>query len=50
MIKRIRGIAFTTRASPSFGNRMVDDSKELLQKYVGDVFVYKDHYKGKLLK
>lgn len=46
MIKRVRGIAFTTRASPSFGNRMVDDSKVLLQKYVGDVFVYKDHYKG----
>jgi hypothetical protein len=27
---------------------MVDDSKELLNKYVNDVFVYKDHYKGNI--
>jgi len=45
-IKRIRGIAFTTRASPSFGNRMIEDTKTALNKYSNDVFIYKDHYKA----
>ena len=46
-MKRIRGIAFTTRLSPAIGNRVIDTAKEALTKYTGDVYVYGDHYKGK---
>ena len=46
-IRRIRGVAFTTRVSPMFAPRMVDAAKSLLLKYAQDVFIYTDHYKGK---
>lgn len=45
-VKRVRGIAYTTRLNPSFATRMVDTAKGILTPYVADVFVYTDHYKG----
>ena len=45
-IKRIRGIAYSTRVSPQISNRMVTSARSLLNHFVPDVFVYTDHYKG----
>jgi RNA 3'-terminal phosphate cyclase-like protein len=46
MIKRIRGIAYSTRVSPSISNRVVESSRFLLNKYIPDVWVFTDHYLG----
>jgi RNA 3'-terminal phosphate cyclase-like protein len=45
-VKRIRGIAYSTRVSPQISNRMVTSARSLLNHFVPDVFVYTDHYKG----
>ncbi|KNC54939.1 18S rRNA biogenesis protein RCL1 [Thecamonas trahens ATCC 50062] len=45
-IRRIRGVAYTTRLSPLFASRMVDAAKSVLVDYMADVFIYTDHYKG----
>ena len=45
MVKRIRGIAYSTRVSPQIANRMVTSARSLLNHFVPDVFVYTDHYK-----
>ena len=45
-IKRVRGIAYTSRCSPQHGNRIVASSRALLNKFIPDVYVYTDHYKG----
>ena len=46
-VKRIRGTAFTTRVSPTTANRVVDAVRGLCNKFIPDVYVYTDHYKGK---
>ncbi|GFU31383.1 RNA 3'-terminal phosphate cyclase-like protein [Nephila pilipes] len=46
-IKRIRGYAYSVRVSPAMSRRMVDASKGLLLKFLPDVYIYSDHYKGK---
>ncbi|KAI9204732.1 RNA 3'-terminal phosphate cyclase domain-containing protein [Polychytrium aggregatum] len=45
-IKRIRGIAYATRISPQMANRVVDAARSLLTRYIPDVYVYTDIYKG----
>lgn len=45
-IKRIRGIAYSTRVAPTMANRMVEGAKEVLASLTQDVFIYVDHYKG----
>eukprot|EP01112_Ceratiomyxa_fruticulosa_P012093 TRINITY_DN3332_c0_g2_i1.p1 TRINITY_DN3332_c0_g2~~TRINITY_DN3332_c0_g2_i1.p1 ORF type:complete len:422 (-),score=68.49 TRINITY_DN3332_c0_g2_i1:38-1120(-) len=45
-VRRIRGIAYSTRVSPQFSNRVIDSSKSLLTKFTGDVYISSDHYKG----
>eukprot|EP00041_Stephanoeca_diplocostata_P015377 m.293085 g.293085 ORF g.293085 m.293085 type:complete len:360 (+) comp20014_c0_seq3:260-1339(+) len=45
-IKRIRGIAFSTRVSPQTGNRVVDSARGVLNKLLPDVYIYTDHYRG----
>jgi RNA 3'-terminal phosphate cyclase-like protein len=46
-IKRIRGVAYTTKCSPQFANRMVETARGVLNDYIPDVYIYSDHYKGK---
>lgn len=46
-IRRIRGYAYSVRVSPAMASRMVDKSKGLLLKFLPDVYIYTDHYKGK---
>lgn len=45
-IKRIRGIAYATRVSPQNSNRMVESSRQLLNRFIPDVFIYSDVYRG----
>jgi len=45
-IKRIRGVAWATRVSPSVPNRMIESAKSLLLKFIPDVYIYSDHSTG----
>lgn len=45
-IKRIRGIAYATRVSPQMANRVMDAARGLLTRYIPDVYIYTDVYKG----
>ncbi|TPX36730.1 hypothetical protein SmJEL517_g01166 [Synchytrium microbalum] len=45
-IKRIRGIAYATRLSPQMANRVVESARSLLTRYIPDVYIYTDVYKG----
>ncbi|TFK55090.1 18S rRNA biogenesis protein [Heliocybe sulcata] len=45
-IKRIRGIAHAVRVSPQFSNRMIDASRSILNRYIPDIYLYSDVYKG----
>ncbi|KAH8116860.1 18S rRNA biogenesis protein [Phellopilus nigrolimitatus] len=45
-IKRIRGIAHAVRVSPQFSNRMIDASRSVLNRYIPDIYLYSDVYKG----
>merc|ERR1712224_316358 len=45
-VKRVRGIAYTTRVSPQFAARMVDAARGVLNDYLPDVWIYTDHSKG----
>ncbi len=45
-IKRIRGIAYATRVSPQMANRVMEASRSLLTRYIPDVYIYTDVYKG----
>ncbi|KAJ3297440.1 rRNA-processing endoribonuclease [Borealophlyctis nickersoniae] len=45
-VKRIRGIAYATRVSPQMANRVVDSARGLLTRYIPDVYIYTDVYKG----
>jgi len=45
-IKRIRGIAYSMRVSPSLANRLIETAKGLLLKFLPDVYIYVDHQKG----
>lgn len=45
-IKRIRGIAHSVRVSPQLANRMVEASRGLLNRYIPDIYLYTDIYRG----
>ncbi|KZT26405.1 18S rRNA biogenesis protein [Neolentinus lepideus HHB14362 ss-1] len=45
-IKRIRGIAHAVRVSPQFSNRMIEASRSVLNRYIPDIYLYSDVYKG----
>jgi RNA 3'-terminal phosphate cyclase-like protein len=45
-VKRIRGIAYCTRISPLIANRMQESARSLLTKYIPDVYIYTDVFKG----
>ena len=46
MVKRIRGVAFSTRVSPHMCNRMVDGARGVLNALLSDVFIFTDHMSG----
>jgi RNA 3'-terminal phosphate cyclase-like protein len=61
-IRRIRGIAYplfsdsfyfsftfvsyATKVAPTLTNRIVDSARGILNKFMQDVYIYNDHYKG----
>ncbi|XP_061182618.1 RNA 3'-terminal phosphate cyclase-like protein [Saccostrea echinata] len=45
-IKRIRGIAWAVRVAPVVTNRIVDSARSILNKFIPDIYIYTDHYKG----
>ncbi|CAO3642533.1 unnamed protein product [Cunninghamella blakesleeana] len=45
-IRKIRGIAYCTRVSPQTANRLVESARSLLNRYIPDIFIYTDVYKG----
>ncbi|WVQ82113.1 18S rRNA biogenesis protein RCL1 [Cryptococcus sp. DSM 104549] len=45
-IKKIRGVAYSTRVSPQFANRMVESARSILNRYIPDIYLYTDVYKG----
>jgi RNA 3'-terminal phosphate cyclase-like protein len=47
MVKRIRGIAYSTKVSPQASNRMVDGARGVLNALLADVFIFTDHMSGK---
>eukprot|EP00301_Raphidiophrys_heterophryoidea_P023413 c7316_g1_i2.p1 GENE.c7316_g1_i2~~c7316_g1_i2.p1 ORF type:complete len:364 (+),score=87.47 c7316_g1_i2:1254-2345(+) len=45
-IKRVRGIAFSAKVSPHISNRVVESARGILNRFLPDVYIYTDHYKG----
>ncbi|CAH1400134.1 unnamed protein product [Nezara viridula] len=45
-IKKIRGIAFASKVSPSMANRFIEAAKGEMLKFIPDVFITSDHLKG----
>uniref|UniRef100_A0ACB8ES52 rRNA-processing endoribonuclease n=1 Tax=Sphaerodactylus townsendi TaxID=933632 RepID=A0ACB8ES52_9SAUR len=45
-IKRIRGVAYSVRVSPQIANRIVDSARNILNKFLPDIYIYTDHMKG----
>lgn len=43
MIKRIRGIAFSTKVSPQFVNRMIYAARGIFNSFLPDVHIFSDH-------
>lgn len=46
MVKRIRGVAFSTKVSPQSVNRMVDGARGVLNALLADVYIFTDHMSG----
>jgi len=45
-IKRIRGVAWGVRVSPSVANRVVETAKGKLLQFIPDIYIYTDHMTG----
>jgi RNA 3'-terminal phosphate cyclase len=45
-IRRVRGVVFCSRISPTVITRVVDSAKAVLNNVISDVFISSDHYKG----
>jgi RNA 3'-terminal phosphate cyclase-like protein len=45
-IKRVRGLAYTAKVNPAMATRVIQSSRELLNEFIPDVWVYTDNYKG----
>jgi RNA 3'-terminal phosphate cyclase-like protein len=46
LIKRVRGVAYSSRISPTILTRVVDSVRGVLNHLLPDVYVHTDHYKG----
>ncbi|KAK2466770.1 hypothetical protein APHAL10511_001028 [Amanita phalloides] len=45
-VKRIRGIAHAVRVNPQISNRTIEASRSILNRYIPDIYLYSDVYKG----
>lgn len=48
MVKRIRGIVYSCKVSPTFANRTVEAAKGIMLNFLPDVYIHTDQNKGKL--
>lgn len=46
-VKKIRGIAYSTKVTPQTSNRIVESAKQNLKSFTSNVYLNTDHYKGK---
>ena len=46
LIKRVRGVVFTSRVAPQTAGRMVDAARGVLNKLLPDVYIFTDHAGG----
>jgi RNA 3'-terminal phosphate cyclase-like protein len=46
LIKRVRGISFCSRISPTIVSRVVDSARSVLNNFLPDVQIRTDHYRG----
>ncbi|CAO1413395.1 unnamed protein product [Diamesa serratosioi] len=47
MVKRIRGVVYSCKVSPTFANRTVESSKGVMLKFLPDIYIHTDQNKGK---
>ncbi|GAA5846524.1 hypothetical protein JCM5353_008481 [Sporobolomyces roseus] len=45
-VSKIRGIAHSVRVSPQLSNRLVAAARSVLNRYIPDVYIYTDVYRG----
>ncbi|CDW99476.1 hypothetical protein, partial [Sporisorium scitamineum] len=45
-VKKIRGIATSTRVSPQMANRLIDSARGVLGRYIPDLYLFADVYRG----
>ncbi|KAM0746230.1 18S rRNA biogenesis protein [Meredithblackwellia eburnea MCA 4105] len=45
-VQKIRGIAHSVRVSPQLANRLVAAARSVLNRYIPDVYIYTDVYRG----
>jgi RNA 3'-terminal phosphate cyclase-like protein len=45
-VKKVRGIAYTTKVNPMIATRVVSSARELLNNFIPDVWIFTDHSKG----
>ncbi|KAH9817182.1 RNA 3'-terminal phosphate cyclase/enolpyruvate transferase [Melampsora americana] len=45
-ISKIRGIAHSVRVSPQLSNRLVAAARSVLNRYIPDIYIYTDVYRG----
>ncbi|EST08066.1 RNA 3'-terminal phosphate cyclase, insert domain protein [Kalmanozyma brasiliensis GHG001] len=45
-VKKIRGIATSTRVSPQMANRLIDAARAVLGRYIPDLYLFADVYRG----
>jgi len=45
-VKRVRGVAYTSKVTPQFAAKMVDSARGVLNDFLPDVWIYTDHAKG----
>lgn len=47
MVKRIRGVVYACKVSPSFSNRTVESAKGIMLNFLPDIYIHTDQNKGK---
>jgi RNA 3'-terminal phosphate cyclase-like protein len=46
MVKRIRGVSFSTRVSPELESRIIYAARGIFNRFIPDVHIHKDHRSG----
>jgi RNA 3'-terminal phosphate cyclase-like protein len=46
MVKRIRGVSFSTRVSPQIESRIIYAARGIFNRFIPDVHIFTDHRSG----